>query len=107
MKRRTLIDPHLKRFTRDLKEKIGSYIKAIYLFGSRARGDNSEESDYDIIVLVRTNPEKVESIVDDLTYQYLEKEGVMITAFVEREGRYIKDKYEPLFVNIHREGIAL
>lgn len=107
MRKRVIVDSVLKRFSLDLREKIGKTIKGIFLFGSRARGDYIKESDYDLIVLVDGNPDEVENLIDELTLEYLEKEDVVLTAFVENEKCFLQDKYEPLFINIRREGIPL
>jgi predicted nucleotidyltransferase len=43
----------LERFARTLHERLGEDIHAVWLFGSRARGEPpSEESDVDVLVLV-------------------------------------------------------
>ncbi len=49
---------------RDLKKIVNAILKeistieAIYLFGSIAKGEENEKSDYDIAVIVREYPEK-------------------------------------------------
>jgi predicted nucleotidyltransferase len=44
----------LERFGRNLEERLGSALYAVWLFGSRARGQQplSEDSDVDVLVLV-------------------------------------------------------
>lgn len=46
-------DPVAKEFARRLREKLGERVEEIILFGSRARGDAREDSDYDVLVVVR------------------------------------------------------
>ncbi len=43
-------DPILQRIVHNLTSKMK--LKRIYLFGSRARGDHGEDSDYDLVVVV-------------------------------------------------------
>ncbi len=43
------IDPALVRFAERLEEHIGA--QAVFLFGSRARGEAHDASDYDLIVV--------------------------------------------------------
>ena len=43
------IDPALIRFAERLEERIGA--QAVFLFGSRARGEAHDDSDYDLIVV--------------------------------------------------------
>ena len=48
-------DPILKRFRAALDELYGDRAERVVLFGSRARGDAREDSDYDIAVFIK-NP---------------------------------------------------
>jgi len=51
----------------------------IILFGSRARGDNKKDSDYDICVIVQT-PDKFDELKDDpyFVYRQIAKDGVTV-----------------------------
>ena len=42
----------------------GAHIRAIYLFGSRARGDNRPDSDYDLLIVT----DKKDSLLKDRVY---------------------------------------
>jgi predicted nucleotidyltransferase len=46
-------DPILKRFRAALNEMYGARLERVVLFGSRARGDRREDSDYDIAVFIK------------------------------------------------------
>src|SRR5438034_7051326 len=46
-------DPILKRFRAALDEMYGDRAERVILFGSRARGDAHEDSDYDVAVFLR------------------------------------------------------
>src|SRR3954466_12516975 len=48
-----LDDPILKRFRTALDEVYGDRIERVVLFGSRARGDAREDSDYDVAVFLK------------------------------------------------------
>ena len=48
-------DPHLAEIVRRLAEAFAP--QRIYLFGSRARGDAHEDSDYDLMVVVADSDE--------------------------------------------------
>ncbi len=54
-----------------LKELSG--IEAIYLFGSIAKGEENEKSDYDIAVIVREYPEKDLDKISRIRYSLLGK----------------------------------
>ena len=47
-----IADPILKRFRAALNEIYGDRIERVVLFGSRARGDAGEDSDYDVAVFL-------------------------------------------------------
>src|SRR3954462_4559962 len=46
-------DPILQRFRAALDEIYGDRLERVVLFGSRARGDAGEDSDYDIAVFLK------------------------------------------------------
>jgi predicted nucleotidyltransferase len=48
-------DPILKRLRAALDETYGARIERVVLFGSRARGDAREDSDYDIAVFIKNH----------------------------------------------------
>jgi predicted nucleotidyltransferase len=48
-------DPILKRFRAGLDKLYGDRIERVVLFGSRARGDAHEDSDYDIAVFIKNS----------------------------------------------------
>ena len=45
-------DPILRRFREAVVEAYGDRLERVVLFGSRARGDNHPDSDYDIAVFI-------------------------------------------------------
>src|SRR6516165_5871708 len=51
--------PTLKRFRATLAEIYGPRLERVVLYGSRARGDAHEESDYDVAVFVRDMPDRI------------------------------------------------
>ena len=82
----------------------------IYLYGSRARGDNRQDSDWDILVITPRNK---------ITYDYefnlrdpiidLELDsGQVISILVYSKSDWTnKMPHTPLFSNIKREGIKI
>jgi predicted nucleotidyltransferase len=59
-------DPILKRFRAALDEMYGERLERVVLFGSRARGDANEDSDYDVAVFLHDLKE------GDLTHRWRE-----------------------------------
>ena len=52
-------DPILTRFRAALDEIYGPRVERVVLFGSRARGDASPDSDYDVAVFLREMPDRM------------------------------------------------
>ena len=81
-----------------------------FLFGSRARGDNRKDSDWDILILIDNNKvtNEIEDNFRDELYNIELESGQIISTFI-----YSKDywksalKYSPLYKNITMEGIKL
>ena len=82
----------------------------IFLFGSRSRGDNRKNSDWDILILVENKrvTNEIEDYFRDDLYDIELETGQIISTFI-----YPKDywnntlSYSPLYKNVSREGIKL
>lgn len=90
-----------------LKKEIGPAIRDIILFGSRARGDSSPDSDYDILVLIEKETKEMEDKIFSTSCEIGWRHNVIITVFVHNKGYFDGRKYEPLFMNIRREGVRI
>jgi len=82
----------------------------IYLYGSRARGDNQTDSDWDILVI--TPRERVtfdyESDLRDPIFDIELETGEIISLIVYSKKDWInKMPYSPLFLNVTKEGIKI
>jgi predicted nucleotidyltransferase len=49
------VEGALRRFAADARRHYGDRLKGLYLFGSRARGDHSPDSDADVAVVLADN----------------------------------------------------
>lgn len=98
-------DPIIKELSEVLRKELGYKIKDIILFGSRARGDASSESDYDILVLIDKETREVADRIFNMACEIGWKYNVVITTFVHDKRYYEDKKYEPLFMNIRKEGV--
>jgi len=106
MKPKSEIDPVLSDIRQQINDAFGENALQIILFGSWSRGDEEIDSDYDILLLVRKRTEELEDQVDNIAYQMLDRYGVMVSIFVVEIGLFERDKYEPLFCNVRREGVV-
>jgi predicted nucleotidyltransferase len=66
----------LNKFKSLLLERI--FIHNLVLFGSRARGDASEESDLDIIVITDTLNKEIEDYISDCAWEAGIDEGIVV-----------------------------
>jgi uncharacterized protein len=85
-----LDDPILKRFRAALDALYGDRIERVVLYGSRARGDFHEESDYDIAVFLYDLTDRwkeVDRIVEIAT-DILMDTGEVINPMVFSAGAY-------------------
>jgi predicted nucleotidyltransferase len=98
---------------RDLKESLqgllGDRLLRMALFGSRARGDSDEDSDYDIAVIVRgLTRELKHQILDkvaEIELEYLTPLSALVLS--EVEFNRLKAKERRIALDIEREGIPL
>jgi predicted nucleotidyltransferase len=100
-------DNNLKIFTYELKKYFSSRLKKIILFGSRARGEHSQESDYDFMLILDKVTKKDKEFVDKLESKMLLSHFVLFSTFLFDENELISRRYEPFVMNIKREGIIL
>jgi uncharacterized protein len=100
-------DPILTRFRAALDELYGNRIERVVLFGSRARGEAHEDSDYDIAVFLNDFVDRwqeVDRLVPIVT-DIIEHTGAFIHAMPYRAGAY-RDR-TPLMEEVRREGVDL
>ena len=98
-------DKILRRFRAALDELYSDRIERVVLFGSRARGDAHEASDYDIAVFLEGLTDRWREFhrLADLRTEILADTGVFIEARPFRAGAY--RERTPLMHEIRREGI--
>jgi predicted nucleotidyltransferase len=100
-------DPILKRFRAALDTLYGDRIERVVLFGSRARGDAREDSDYDVAVFLKSladrwqEVDRIVPLVTDILYE----DGAFIHAMPHRAGSY--EDRTSLMREIRREGVDL
>ena len=98
-------DKILHRYRAALDELYGDRIERVVLFGSRARGDAREASDYDIAVFLKDLTDRWREFhrLADLRTDILADTGVFIEARPFRAGAY--RERSPLMHEIRREGV--
>ena len=101
----------LREYADSLRSLYGRHLKAVILYGSYARGDFTEESDVDIMVLVDLDNEDIKQksrILSDLTYDYNFDHGLMIMPQVVNFSHFNTwVRAYPFYNNIQNEGRML
>jgi uncharacterized protein len=99
--------PALSRFRTALAAEYGDRLERAVLFGSRARGDAREDSDYDIAVFIRDPGRWFDEVVRlaDLGAETLLDTGAVISAKPFGAGTY--NEPSALMREIREEGIDL
>jgi uncharacterized protein len=98
---------HALDLYRDLAlQRFGDQIERMVLFGSRARGDYDEDSDWDVAVFLRrvVTPSDRRSM-SEIGHEVMCRNGTMIQSIVLPAARWGSN--DELISNIRREGTAI
>ena len=101
------IDP-VKEFKTKLENLYGSKLKSVLIYGSWARGDATEDSDIDILVILEgpiQAGKEIDFMIDTITDINL-KYGVLISVYPVSEDDFQSIK-SPLLMNVRKEGIVI
>jgi predicted nucleotidyltransferase len=96
----------VREFREELEELYGARLKSIILYGSWARGDATEDSDIDLLIILegKIAPGKeIDRMIDIITELNL-KHGVLISVVPVSEEDYFTIN-SPLLMNVRREGV--
>ncbi|MDI6884788.1 MAG: nucleotidyltransferase domain-containing protein [archaeon] len=102
------IKPILEEVKKKLKEIYGEKLRGVILYGSYSRGDFSEGSDIDLIILLEdmkdpiTEREKYFNEIWELDLKY----DTVISIIPFKEEEY-KTRRLPVILNAKREGIPI
>ena len=100
-------DPNLFSFREALAELYGPALDRVVLFGSRARGEAGEASDYDVAVFLKdVRPGMAEWYrLADLRTRFLDAGGPFFDAIPFRSSDY--DRPTAIMHEIRRDGVTL
>jgi predicted nucleotidyltransferase len=92
-----------------LLETAGDRLIKVVLYGSRARGDHSEGSDTDIVIIVRGLTREMKgrllSRVADVEFDYLRSLSTLILS--EEDFLLLKKRERRIALDIEKEGIPI
>lgn len=99
----------LNRITKKLGERFPGRIIAVYVFGSRARGDHGEWSDFDVLVLVTDKTPEIETEIISVFVDEEIQSNVPFSPVIKDIEAFEREKNfnTPFYENIMREGVLL
>jgi predicted nucleotidyltransferase len=96
---------------KELKERLSSSVdlRALSLFGSKARGEESRDADIDVMVEVEDYTPDTERAIDDIIFRINLTYDVFISAtiFSRKELEDGPMSESPLYKSIERDGVPL
>ena len=101
----------MQGFAKDVRNLLGSTLDSVIVYGSYARGDYSEFSDVDVMILVSLTENQIKEIFDqisDLAFDYLMKHEIDISPVIINTDHfnYWADNL-PYYRNVRDEGVRL
>ncbi len=94
----------LVQFKVKVEKILGDRLDRLVLFGSRSRGDEEPDSDFDLLVTVRslqkTDRERIFDVAAELSLEY----DTVLAVLVLPAEDFTEDRYFYLYENIQKEG---
>jgi len=102
-------EKELKELKEILQGFLGDRMLRITLFGSRARGDYSNDSDIDVAIIVRGLTRELKNRILDRVAEIELKYLTPLSTFVlsEDEFNHLRKKERRIALDIEREGVPL
>ena len=101
------IDSITKEFAAAVRQRLAPHVKKIILFGSRARGDYREGSDYDFVVVVDERNNTIRDQIIDLEVKIMDDRDEFVTSLVYDQNEWEYRKGFPIGLNILKDGIEV
>ncbi|MBI5822600.1 MAG: nucleotidyltransferase domain-containing protein [Chloroflexi bacterium] len=103
----------IRKLMKELKAGLvriyGDKLKAVYLYGSYARGDYRQGSDVDVMILLEdyrdywNEQKKISQLASDVSLEY----DTTVSCIFIKEIQWKNSANErPLLYNIHKEGVS-
>ncbi len=110
-----MINPKDKAIVLEFKKRIPAAIRShlhkLIVFGSRAKGNATEDSDLDLIALVDHKDSQIEKELDDIAYQVMCDHDFrpMISLKIFAEGQFYSavQKGFSFYQHVHQDGVAI
>lgn len=99
----------LLEFVQLLREGFNGLVRSALLFGSKARGENTLDSDLDVLVVVESDDWRLHKQIRYLAADICLKYGLNLSPRVWSVSHHqeVEELQTLLYQNIHRDGINL
>lgn len=101
----------IEELKRRLPVDLLLHIRQMIMYGSRARGDATEDSDLDLVALVDENTPELEQALDEIAYKVMWdhdfKPIISLKVFTEERFRSAAAKGLSFYRNVEREGVTV
>jgi len=94
-------------FSSALRKRLSGTIRQIILFGSRARGDAYEGSDYDFVVIVTERNKDIIDSIREVEVEFINRFDEVSASLIYNEEEWRRRRTLPIGINIEREGIRI
>lgn len=98
----------LDEFKNELMRTYSARLKAVYLYGSHARGTATDDSDIDVMVVLDGDVfpadeiSRISGVLSDICLRH----DLLLSVFPVSETWY-SDRQSSLFINVRREGVPV
>ncbi len=88
--------------------KYGDKIIKVILYGSHAKGNATDDSDIDVLVVVddKLDPKDVEGYLNDFLFEILLEKEELVSVIAVKESIF-KNYRLPIFISIKEKSIAV
>lgn len=101
----------LQKLTTQIQQLLGDKLNKIVLFGSYARGDNTKQSDVDILVLTNMTPQENNAIFHELNkiFSRLDLEYDILLSFclIDKASHDSRKEFHQFYPNIEISSVVL
>lgn len=90
-----------------MRSRLGPHAQQIILFGSQARGDATDRSDYDFVIVVDERTRELRNRLSEVGADMICRHEELCANLVYNTAEWEWERRSPLGWNIEREGILL
>ena len=99
----------IEEFKRQVEDQFPGELVRLVIFGSKARGDATRESDLDVLVIIRSEDWKLGDQIRSLGYALELERGVVVSIQVMSERYYeeLRERGSQFLKAVEREGATV